>query len=147
MILPYIMFNGVCREALDYYQKIFGCPVKMVQTYGDYVPEGLEDIPPDLDRWILHAEMDLYGTTAWFADEAADPVHNGDNIRLTVTVPAREDAQKIYDRFNTSGALRIVLPPTETFYSTFHAEIFDKYGIGWNIVAEEAPCCSTSTMI
>lgn len=138
MIVPYIIFSGECREALDHYRQIFNCPVKMIQTYGDYVPEGLKTPPPDLDQWILHAEIDIYGTTVWFADEAVDPIRRGNNVRLTVAVPAKEDAQEIYDRF--SGTSHIILPPTETFYSTFHAEISDKYGIGWNIVAEGAPC-------
>lgn len=139
MINPYILFNGVCREALDLYQNVFDCPVKMVQTYGDYVPEGLKTVPPDLDRWIIHAEMDIYGATVWFADEAVDPIQRGNNIRLSVSVPTKNVAQEIYDRFNISGAPRIVLPPTETFYSAFHAALSDKYGIGWNIVAEEPP--------
>lgn len=137
MIVPYILFNGRCREALEHYQFIFNCPVKMIQTYGDYVPEGLKTPPPDLDRWIIHAEMDICGATVWFADEAADPVRIGNNIRLTVTVPTKDEAQEIYDRF--SGTSQIILPPTETFYSAFHAEISDKYGIGWDIVTEQAP--------
>ncbi len=33
----------------------------------------------------------------------------------------------------------VTLPPTETFYSTFHAGLTDKFGIAWDIVAEEVP--------
>lgn len=137
MITPYIIFHGECKEALEFYQEVFHCSVKIKQLYEDYVPEGLKDIPPDLAQWVLHAELDICGTGVWFADEAVDPINKGNHLRLTVTVPTREEAQEIYERF-IEGA-RIVLPPTETFYSTFHAEIFDKYGIGWSIVAEEAP--------
>ncbi|WP_395547665.1 MULTISPECIES: hypothetical protein [unclassified Lacrimispora] len=32
---------------------------------------------------------------------------------------------------------RVVLPPTET--SVFHAAVTDKFGVNWNVVAEEAP--------
>lgn len=141
MIIPYIIFHGKCREALDFYQAVFDCPIKMAQTYDGYIPEDAADIPPDLDQWILHAELEICGTPVWFADEVADPVHGGDtahgDIRLTITVPAKKEAQEIFDRFKETA--HISLPPTETFYSTFHAEIFDKYGIGWDIVAEDAP--------
>ncbi len=34
---------------------------------------------------------------------------------------------------------RVVLPPTVTFYSVFHAAVMDKFGVNWNVVAEEAP--------
>ncbi len=145
MITPYIIFHGECKEALKFYQEVFHCCVKIKQLYEDYVPEGLKDIPPDLAQWVLHAELDICGTGVWFADEAVDPINKGNHLRLTVTVPTREEAQEIYERF-IEGA-RIVLPPTETFYSTFHAEIFDKYGIGWNIVAEEAPMQCEEEMI
>ncbi len=137
MIIPYILFHGECREALDFYQEVFGCSLKMAQPYGDYVPEGLTDLPPDLDQWILHAELEICENTVWFADEAAAPAVRGDNIRLTVTVPDQKEAQELFDRFGEDK--RIVLPPTKTFYSTFHAEIFDRFKIGWNIVADEMP--------
>lgn len=136
MIMPYIAFQGQCKEALEFYGKVFGAQVKMTQPYGDYVPDGLPDPPANLAQWIVHAEMEICGTTVWFADET-EPVSGGNKIKLTATVPTKEDAQKIFEQFQESS--RIVLPPTETFYSTFHAEIFDKYGIGWEIVAEEAP--------
>lgn len=137
MIIPYILFHGECREALGFYQEVFGCPLDMMQPYGDYIPEGLTDVPPGLDQWILHAELTICENTVWFADEAADPAVRGDNIRLTVTVPTKKRAQELFDRFGDDK--RVVLPPTETFYSTFHAEIFDRYKIGWNIVADETP--------
>jgi PhnB protein len=34
---------------------------------------------------------------------------------------------------------RVVLSPTETYYSVFHAAVTDKFGVNWNVVAEEAP--------
>lgn len=145
MIIPYLVFDGNCKEVLEFYQKVFHCSAKMVQLYGDYVPEGLKNVPPDLAQWILHAELDICGTDVWFADEAIESVNKGNNLRLTVTVPTKKEAQKIYERF-TEGA-RIILPPTETFYSAFHAGIFDKYGIGWDIVAKEAPIQCEEGMI
>ncbi len=33
----------------------------------------------------------------------------------------------------------VTLLPTETFYSVFHAAVTDKFGVNWNVVAEEAP--------
>ncbi len=29
--------------------------------------------------------------------------------------------------------------PKQTFYSVFHAAVTDKFGVNWNVVAEEAP--------
>lgn len=136
MVTPYITFDGDCRLALDFYKTAFNSEVKMLQTYDEYVPEGI--IPPDnLSSWILHAEMEICGTPFWFADEAAEPVTKGTMVKLTVQVADAVEAQRIFDIL--SDGAYVTLPPTETFYSTFHAGLVDKFGISWNITALEAP--------
>ena len=137
LVTPYITFSGECRNALNFYQTVFDTEIQMMHLYGDYVPDGIAIVPPNLKDWILHAEMKICGTVFWFADEAAQPVTKGNMVKLTVTVPTAKEAQTIYDGLRIDA--HITLPPTETFYSTFHAGLMDKYGVSWNIVAEEPP--------
>ncbi|MEG6616387.1 glyoxalase/bleomycin resistance/extradiol dioxygenase family protein [Peptococcaceae bacterium 1198_IL3148] len=136
MVTPYLVFNGNCSEVLDFYQKAFKSEIGTAMPYGEYVPNDVENPPSDLSTWILHAEMQICGTTFWFADEIGISA-KGNIVRLTATIPTHKEAQKIFDRLKESA--RITLPPTETFYSTFHAALTDKFGVDWNIVAEEAP--------
>lgn len=136
MVTPYIVFSGECREALKLYGAAFGSEIKMSQTYGDYVPRGVENPPADLKDWILHAEMEICETPFWFADEIAEPVRKGTNVKLTVQVSDAAVAQKIYDVLCKDAY--ISLPPTETFYSSFHAGLVDMFGVSWNITALEA---------
>lgn len=136
MVTPYFVFNGNCKEALEFYQKTFESKIRMSMPYGEYVPDNAEKLPRDLSTWVLHAEMQICGTNFWFADEVGG-LTNGNVVRLTATVPTKEEAQIIFDRLKEDG--EITLPPTETFYSIFHAALTDKFGIAWNIVAAEAP--------
>ncbi len=144
MVTPYITFAGNCQEAIEFYKEVFNSTIKMVQSYGDYVPEGIVEPPDDLDTWILHAEMEICGTNFWFADEVAEPVNAGNTespwlqsgktmVKLTVQVPGAEEAQRIFDALNREAY--ITLPPVETFYSAFHAALMDRFGVGWNITA------------
>lgn len=135
MVTPYITFSGCCRAALRLYQAAFEAPLRMCQPYGDYVPEGIAAPPDGLSEWILHAEMDICGTTFWFADEVAEPVIQGSMVRLTAQVTTVAKAQQIFHALSQDA--RITLPPTETFYSAFHAGLVDTFGVGWNIVALE----------
>jgi hypothetical protein len=41
MITPYLVFNGECRDALEFYRAVFKCEEPKVLPYGDYMPEGL----------------------------------------------------------------------------------------------------------
>ncbi len=136
MITPYITFNGNCKDALEFYKRVFQSEVKMLLPYGDYIPDGISEPPENLSEWVVHAEMQICGTNFWFADEVQPPTQ-GNMVKLTAVVPAAKEAQSYFDLLKEGGI--ITLPPTKTFYSAFHAGVTDKYGVGWNVVAEEAP--------
>jgi PhnB protein len=136
MITPYLTFNGNCKEALAFYRAAFHCDEPSVMPYGDYMPEGSKTPPELLHEWVMHGEMVICGNNVWFADEAAPPVI-GDNVKLSITVPTGKEAAAIFDALCVGG--EVTLPPTETFYSVCHAAVKDKFGVIWNVVAEEAP--------
>lgn len=95
-------------------------------------------MPPDnLKEWILHAEMEICGTNFWFADEVAESVEKGNMVKLTVQVDTAKEAQQIFESLKKDA--HITLPPTETFYSSFHAGMVDQFGISWNITTLEEP--------
>ncbi|MBU5440126.1 hypothetical protein KQI42_19215 [Tissierella sp. MSJ-40] len=85
----------------------------------------------------MHAEMNICDTVFWFADEIAEPVSKGNMIKLTTKVPSAREVQNIFGLLSIGA--HITLLPTAAFYSSFHAGLTDKYGVSWNIVAEEAP--------
>jgi PhnB protein len=136
MIAPYLTFNGDCRDALDFYRAVFRCEEPKIFPYGDYMPEGSKT-PSELPReWIMHGEMVIRGAQVWFADVASQRVV-GNNIELSVTAPTGKEAAEIFEALCVGG--EATLPPVETFYSVFHASATDKFGVNWNVIADEAP--------
>lgn len=136
MITPYLVFNGDCQAAMDFYRSVFPCGEPKVLNYGNYMPEG-STTPPELLRTrVMHGEMEICGTNIWFADEAT-PFTKGESIRLSASVPTGKEASAIFDALCEGGT--VTLPPTETFYSVFHAAVTDKFGVNWNVVALEPP--------
>ena len=136
MITPYLTFNGNCKEALAFYRSVFPCGEPSILPYGDYMPEGSPTPPELLRSWVMHAEMTVCGTNVWFADSAQSPGNSG-LITLSAIVPTEGEALAIYDALCAGGT--VTLPPTVTFYSVFHAVVRDRFGVPWQIVAEEAP--------
>ena len=137
MIYPYITFSGRCAEAISFYEQAFSAKAEAVHPYGDYVPEGFLQPPEDLKKWVMHAELNICGTKVWLADEVAEPVVVGSNIKLTVNVDTKEQAQRIFSALQEGSS--VTLPPTETFYSVFHGALVDRFGVCWAIVANESP--------
>jgi len=43
MITPYLVFNGDCKDALDFYRSVFHCNEPKVLPYGDLYARRLED--------------------------------------------------------------------------------------------------------
>lgn len=136
MVTPYIVFNGNCSEALKFYQNVFKSKVKMERTYGDYIPEGIYSPPENLTEWILHAEMEICGSNFWFADDVQS-VSKGNMIKLTALFSTAKESKEIFEKLSEDG--EVTLQPVKTFYSLFHAAVIDRYGVSWNIVAEESP--------
>ena len=143
MITPYLTFNGNCKEALAFYRSVFPCGEPSVLPYGDYMPEGSPTPPELLRSWVMHAEMTVCGTNVWFADSAQSPGNSG-LITLSAIVPTEGEALAIYDALCAGGT--VTLPPTVTFYSVFHAVVRDRFGVPWQIVAEEAPVQDDAVM-
>ena len=143
MFTPYLTFNGNCKEALAFYRSVFPCGEPSVLPYGDYMPEGSPTPPELLRSWVMHAEMTVCGTNVWFADSAQAPANSG-LITLSAIVPTEGEARAIYDALCAGGT--VTLPPTVTFYSVFHAVVRDRFGVPWQIVAEEAPVQDDAVM-
>jgi len=43
MITPYLVFNGNCKDALDFYRSVFHCNEPKVLPYGDLYARRLKD--------------------------------------------------------------------------------------------------------
>lgn len=52
-LIPYLMFNGNCEEALNFYKDALGGEIKSMQTFDD-----LPDPVPDRHKKkVMHAEL------------------------------------------------------------------------------------------
>ena len=104
--------------------------IRQAMRRGDAVLwNGVEE---DVSNYVLHGELEIFGTPFTFADEVAKPVVSGNNLHLTINPHELKEATEMFNELKESG--EVFLPPTETFYSPFHASVMDKYGIVWNII-------------
>jgi PhnB protein len=132
MVTPYIIFNKQCEEALNFYERVFNGKNKEILRYNDYIPETEQELPSDLENYILHAKMEIFNTEFTFADEFSKPVVAGNMVHLTITPSSKEEGNKIFNELKENG--EVYLAPVETFYSPLHATVKDKFGIVWNII-------------
>lgn len=129
----FINFDGNCREAAQFYAKVFKSEVKDLMTYGEAPPEpGYTLSEADKDR-ICYAGIPIGGMTVMFMDMPSDsPLTVGDNINPTISIDDKEEAVRIFGELRDGGEVYMELQ--KTFYSELYAMVQDKFGVIWHIL-------------
>jgi len=129
---PYVVFNGNCAEALDFYKKAFSGEVKMISRYKDAPAEQGYVTPSEVAELILHAQLDIGGVVIMFCDTSPGlPYNVGNNIMLSVAFDCGEAAKAAFANLKEGGS--VIMELQETFWSKCFGMVADKYGVIWQI--------------
>jgi uncharacterized glyoxalase superfamily protein PhnB len=66
----YLNYGGNCRQAFEFYEKHLGGKITMMTTHAE-VPDP-SNVPPEWRDAVLHARIELGGTTVFAADVPPD---------------------------------------------------------------------------
>jgi PhnB protein len=124
----FLVFNGDCRKALEFYEAAFKQKVLRIMTYGEN-PEGSS--AEDKDR-IIYASMPMFGQNMMFCDCPSDADYiKGNNIMLTVGLSDEGEMKRIFGILSEGG--EICMPLGKTFFSELFGQTIDKFGIFWQL--------------
>ena len=129
----FINFSGNCRQAVEFYAKVFDCEAPKLMTYGDMPPN--PDFPPfseEVKNRVMYTSLNIAGNTVMFSDTTPEmPFVGGNNINITV---GDKDVDKIklwFDRLKDGAAIHMELQ--KTFWSDCYGMLVDKFGIPWQL--------------
>jgi PhnB protein len=133
----FINFNGNCREAVEFYAKVFKSEVGNMMTYGEAPPDpNYTPNEADNDR-VCYAGVPIGGMTVMFMDMPSGmPLTVGDNINPTVSMDDKDEVTRIFSELSESG--EVFMPLQKTFYSEWYGMVKDKYGVIWHVM-HDAP--------
>ncbi|MDL2229064.1 VOC family protein [Treponema sp. OttesenSCG-928-L16] len=128
----FINFDGNCREALEFYAKVFQSEVQGLMSYGQ-LPTGDGYIVADEDReHILYCSVHIFGCNVMFCDVPSNmPLTRGDNISPTLGTDDKEEIRRIFAELSQGGEVLMALD--KTFWSELYGMVQDKYGIIWQL--------------
>lgn len=131
--IPYFTFDGNAREALNYYEEVFGGEITDLQTFGDANFE----TPPGMDDHIMHARFRKDGLYFMTSDSfAGQDVAVGSNISLALELDSEEEINELYGKLKEKGTVYMELQ--DTFWGATFAKVKDAYGITWDLNFEKA---------
>lgn len=132
---PYLMFNGNCAEAFDFYKSVFGGEFKTKTTFGDMPPaEGEPALDADTAKRIMHMSLPISAETLLMGSDTHPRYGDtkmGGNISLSVDVKSKEEADKVFNGLAAGGEIR--MPIAMTFWNAYFGMLTDKFGIEWMV--------------
>ena len=129
----FINFDGNCREAVEFYAKVFKSKVGNLMTYGEAPPDPSYTLADaDKDR-IMYAGIPIGGMVVMFMDmPSGSPLTVGNNINPTISVGNKDEVTRLFDGLKEGGEVYMELQ--QTFFSEWYGMVKDKFGIYWQIL-------------
>jgi PhnB protein len=130
---PYIMFNGDCKAALDFYSEALGAKVLFVLTYGQ--TPAAEHTPPELRDKIIHARFSIGGYILMGSDAPPERYDQPKGFSVSIGIDTPEEAERIFAALSDGATIH--MPIEETFWAQRFGMLVDKFGIPWMINCEK----------
>jgi len=133
-LYTYLNYGGNCRQAFEFYAANLGGKITMLTTHGEQ-PEST-NVPPEWKNAVLHARIEIGGTTVLGADIPPERFQPMRSAYLSLLVDSDDEAERIYDLLAEDG--QIFMPMEETFFARRFAMLRDRFGTSWMLLHERA---------
>lgn len=127
---PYLLFDGRCEEAIQFYKKTIGAETIMLMRYKDAPAEskpqgcGSQD-----ENKVMHARLRIGSSIIMLSDGPCSGKFDGFSLSLTASSPA--DAERYFAALSEGG--KVDVPLTKTFFSPSFGILTDRFGVKWMV--------------
>jgi PhnB protein len=132
-VQPYLMFDGRCDEALEFYKKAIGAKVGTLMRWKDS-PDPSMCNPSNADK-VMHAQFDVGDTTVLASDGRCTGKPSFQGFALAVSTPTEADANRMFSVLADGG--QVQMPLGKTFFSPRFGMVAAKFGVGWMILVAQ----------
>ena len=125
---PYISFTGNAREALEFYQSVFGGTLRL-NTFGEY---GMPDA--DYADQIMHGLLendDGFTLMASDAPAGMKDVTVGNNIVISLSGDNDDQLRSYWQKLSSSGT--VTTPLEKQVWGDEYGACKDQFGVEWMV--------------
>ncbi|GGN31402.1 PhnB protein [Actinoplanes campanulatus] len=124
---PYIAFSGNAREAIEFYQSIFGGDLTL-HTFGQF---GAPD--PSIADQVMHAQLETpQGYTLMVSDTPPGMSHTpGDNVTVSLSGTDGDELRKAWAGLSAGGTIN--MPLEKQMWGDEFGQLVDRFGIPWMV--------------
>ena len=124
---PYISFDGDARQAMEFYEQVFGGTLHM-NTFGEF---GMSD-SPDADK-IMHAMLETPRGFTLMGSDTPTGMQYEPGSRITVSLSG-DDADELHgywQKLSDGGTVR--MPLEKQMWGDEFGMCTDRYGVPWMV--------------
>jgi PhnB protein len=125
--IPYLDFDGRCKEAFDFYAQVFNGKITMQMTYGE--SPMANEMPPETHGRVMHTQLESAGATLMGADSPPHGPPSKGCVNIAVATPA--EAERIFAALAEGAAVQ--MPLQETFWAQRFGMLIDRFGKAWMV--------------
>lgn len=125
--IPYLNFDGNCKDAFDFYAKAFNGRITMRMTYGE--SPMANDMPADTHGRVMHSQLESANGILMGADGPPQSDTKGGVVNIDVATP--NEAERIFSALSDGGSVQ--MPIAETFWAHRFGMLTDRFGKGWMV--------------
>lgn len=128
---PYINFSGNARQAMEFYQGVFGATLTF-NTFGEFEPDS-----PDPDK-IMHGMLETdSGFTLMGADTPPGMEHHpGNNMTVSLSGDDTDELRGYWERLSDGGTVSV--PLEKQMWGDEFGMCVDRFGIPWMVNIAQA---------
>ena len=131
----YLVFDGDCRQAVEFYSQVFGTEITDLTTFGDTPQHPDYTLPEEAKNRIMHARLEISGSRVMFSDTfPGQPFVQGNNVTLALLSDKQDELKEWFEKLKDGGIVEMELQ--ETFWSKLYGRVTDKFGIHWQLSHE-----------
>lgn len=125
---PYLSFKDNARQAMEFYQSVFGGKLTM-NTFKEF--NASED--PAEDDKIMHAMLEGESGIAFMAADTPNsmPYQAGTNISMSLSGDNEAELRRYYEKLTAGGT--VVEPLEKAPWGDTFGMLVDKFGINWMV--------------
>lgn len=123
---PYISFKGNTREAMQFYQSVFGGKLTM-STFKDY--QASDD--PGEDNLIMHSMLETENGLTLMASDTPNRMEYrpGTNMSMSLSGDNQAELTTFFQKLSDGGT--VTMPLTEAMWGDMFGMCIDKFGVSW----------------
>ena len=137
-IVPYLIFDGNGREAMELYAKVFEAHLDLVDA------SQMPNCPEANKHKLMHARLHSGTVELMASDNLSDrPNMMGNNVWVSVDCASSAEQERFFSMLSDSG--EVGMPLQDTFWGAHFGMLTDRFGVHWMFNLDQSQPASQTT--